>query len=255
VDLYSETPVNAARVFNLLFQDCAADPYCKQTYPDLEQTLYRVIDKLNAGPAQVTLSAGAVTVDGGHFLDLLFGALYHADAIPWIPAMIRAVDTGNLDAISSTLEALFRDAISEGAYYSTECRDEVPFQSPAEASALASGLPPQLLAFDFYAPSFVFDLCESWESGVAGAIEDQPVVSDIPALVLGGQYDPVTPSAWGRLAAETLGNGFFYEFRGIGHGAIRSNACALEIGLQFLDDPTTEPDASCIDALSGPDFK
>ena len=107
VDLYSETPVNAARAFNLLFQDCAADPYCKQTYPDLEQTLYRVIDKLNAGPAQVTLNAGAVTVDGGHFLDLLFGALYHADAIPWIPAMISAADTGNLDAISSVFESLF----------------------------------------------------------------------------------------------------------------------------------------------------
>ena len=131
----------------------------------------------------------------------------------------------------------------------------MPFQSPAEASARASDLPPQLLAFDFYAPSFVFGLCESWESGVAAAIEDQPVVSDIPALVLAGQYDPVTPPDWSRLAAETLSNSFFYELRGIGHGAIRSNACALEIGLQFLDDPTTEPDTSCIDALSSPAFK
>jgi pimeloyl-ACP methyl ester carboxylesterase len=137
----------------------------------------------------------------------------------------------------------------------TQCRDEVPFESREEATALASELPRQLLTFDFHSPLFIFDLCELWESGVAGSVEDGPVVSGIPTLVLAGQYHPVTPPAWGRLAAETLRNSFFYEFPGIGHGAMRSNACALAIGLQFLDNPTTEPDASCINDLSRPSFK
>jgi hypothetical protein len=34
-----------------------------------------------------------------------------------------------------------------------------------------------------------------------------------------------------------------------------SNRCALQIGLQFLDDPTLEPDTSCLDNLPGPDFR
>jgi hypothetical protein len=35
---------------------------------------------------------------------------------------------------------------------------------------------------------------------------------------------------------------------------MRSDDCGLEIGLQFLDDPSVEPDASCIEALAGPEF-
>jgi hypothetical protein len=38
-------------------------------------------------------------------------------------------------------------------------------------------------------------------------------------------------------------------------GKYTTSGCALEIGLQFLDDPTIEPDASCLDGLTGPDFK
>jgi hypothetical protein len=34
-----------------------------------------------------------------------------------------------------------------------------------------------------------------------------------------------------------------------------SNRCALQIGLQFLEEPTTEPDASCLENLSGLDFE
>jgi pimeloyl-ACP methyl ester carboxylesterase len=97
-------------------------------------------------------------------------------------------------------------------------------------------------------------LCESWAAGQAGSEENEPVTSPLPTLVLSGQYDPVTPPAWGRLAAETLENSTFYEFPGVGHGVMRSDDCGLEIGLQFLDDPSVEPDASCIKALAGPEF-
>jgi pimeloyl-ACP methyl ester carboxylesterase len=80
------------------------------------------------------------------------------------------------------------------------------------------------------------------------------VVSDLPALILAGQFDPVTPPEWGQLAAETLSNHFYYEFPAQGHGIMRSDRCGLEIGLQFLENPTSEPDASCVDELTDPEF-
>ncbi len=33
---------------------------------------------------------------------------------------------------------------------------------------------------------------------------------------------------------------------------MRSDEFALRIGLQFLDDPWTEPDASCLEELTSP---
>lgn len=81
------------------------------------------------------------------------------------------------------------------------------------------------------------------------------VVSDVPTRIFAGQFDPITPPEWGQLAAETLSNSFFYEFPNLGHGVLDSNRCALEIALKFLDDPTTEPDVSCMNRLTGPNFE
>jgi hypothetical protein len=52
-----------------------------------------------------------------------------------------------------------------------------------------------------------------------------------------------------------LSNSYLYEFPNLAHGVMRSNDCALNIGLQFLDDPTTEPDASCMLSMSEISFR
>jgi pimeloyl-ACP methyl ester carboxylesterase len=136
------------------------------------------------------------------------------------------------------------DDFSGGMYYSIICREEVPADSYETALELAADLPSQIQ--DHYVSPAMTTICETWESGLVMPTGKEPVVSSIPALVLTGQYDPITPPSYNRVVAETLENSFFYEIHGIGHGAMRGNVCALEIGLQFLDDPTTEPDASCI---------
>jgi hypothetical protein len=41
----------------------------------------------------------------------------------------------------------------------------------------------------------------------------------------------------------------------MGHGVMRADPCGLSIGLAFLDDPTTFPNAACLDALTYPDFR
>jgi hypothetical protein len=36
---------------------------------------------------------------------------------------------------------------------------------------------------------------------------------------------------------------------------MRTNKCARRIGLEFLDDPWSEPDTSCMEGLGSPDFQ
>ena len=85
-----------------------------------------------------------------------------------------------------------------------------------------------------YVSSFSYDLCAEWGVAPADAAEREPVVSDVPTLILTGEFDPITPPAWARLAAETLTNSYYYEFPGLGHGVMRSNRCGFQIGHQFL---------------------
>jgi hypothetical protein len=98
-----------------------------------------------------------------------------------------------------------------------------------------------------------YDVCTYWPAGHAAAAANEPVRSDIPALVLQGEHDPITPPAWGRHAAETLKNGFFYLYPGIAHGAITS-PCARAMMLAFLNNPHIAPPDSCLADVSGLEF-
>jgi pimeloyl-ACP methyl ester carboxylesterase len=256
VGLDTEVAANANRAFTTLFEGCAADSFCSQRYPNLEEVFYQVVERLAAQPATVQLDSGseAVYLDGDLFLEAIFGSFYRTEAIPWIPLMITQASNGNYDPLKTPLQAMLDESgISRGMYHTVQCREEVAFESAQDALDRASDVPAAVA--DHFAPSFSFTLCEAWQAGQAGPVENEPVTSPVPSLVLSGQYDPITPPSWGRLAAATLENSYFYEFPGIGHGVMRSDACALEIGLQFLDDPSVEPDASCINALAPPEFK
>jgi Tol biopolymer transport system component/pimeloyl-ACP methyl ester carboxylesterase len=251
-NLSQELAPQVYHALNRVFEDCAADPDCSQAHPDLESTFYHVVDELNTDPVTLRLDGGTLFLDGYAFLDTMFQLLYSVDAIPWIPYLVDQASQGSFpeDQIYAVPD---RSTWGTAMQQSIWCREEMAFESRDEALALAADLPP--VFGELFADTYDWDLCQVWESGIADPIENQAVVSDIPTLVLSGYYDPVTPPSGGRLAAETLSNSFFYEFRILAHGAMRSNKCALKIGLAFVDDPWTEPDTSCIDELPSPDFQ
>ncbi len=73
--------------------------------------------------------------------------------------------------------------------------------------------------------------------------------SNTPALVLEGVFDPITPPAYGQLAAQTLTHSFYVEFPDIGHAVGFHNTCARQIVLGFLEQPETTPDGGCVAGL------
>jgi pimeloyl-ACP methyl ester carboxylesterase len=88
-------------------------------------------------------------------------------------------------------------------------------------------------------------VCAGWRAGQADEIENQPVISDVPTLVMAGEFDPVTPPAWGHHAAETLSRSYFFEYPGVGHGA-SAQECGREMMRAFWADPAVALDDRCI---------
>jgi pimeloyl-ACP methyl ester carboxylesterase len=76
-----------------------------------------------------------------------------------------------------------------------------------------------------------------------------PVVSNIPTLVLNGTLDTQTSMHWGALAAKTLSNARNYIIPEAGHGTIIYQSCARDIAAAFTNDPNAELNVSCIDTL------
>jgi pimeloyl-ACP methyl ester carboxylesterase len=255
VNLYTDYPHVVDRVFSLVFDECAADPECSQKYPDLEALFYQTVDDLDANPVSVQIDGPMIPIDGGLFMDALWHSLYMNSSVSQIPRWIEAASNGDLSGLQGILAGVLSDTgnmIALGYEWSMQCNEEVAFESYEEARELAADLPPQVA--EYFESYLEFTLCEWWESGRADPVENEPVASDIPSLVFAGQYDPITPPAWSQMAAETLSNHYYYEFPGLTHGIMRSDQCGLEIGLQFLDDPGSEPDASCLEAYTGPTF-
>jgi pimeloyl-ACP methyl ester carboxylesterase len=258
-DLYAELIPNAARAFDTLFAGCAADPECAGAFPDLESVFFDLVEQLNETPAEfevVNQGTGEkiqAKMSGDLLLESTFGALYDAETIPYLPAVFYEAHDGYLDVLEPLLGDLFfrRDTISRGMHYSVQCAEEVPFGS-AEAYEAAAAAHPNI-RYAFENPPML-DVCDVWDVQPADPKENEPVVSDIPTLILAGEYDPITPPSWGAQVAENLSRGYYFTFPGVGHGASVSDDCPFGILYAFLDNPGVAPDGSCIGSMPGPQF-
>ena len=71
----------------------------------------------------------------------------------------------------------------------------------------------------------------------------------VPVLVLNGKYDPVIPPKYDQKLSEHLTNCYIYRFDGVPHSAFdNATECVLSMVLEFLADPSKEPDSSCVNA-------
>jgi pimeloyl-ACP methyl ester carboxylesterase len=253
VNLYTALASNAERAFNVFFDDCAADPTCNASYPNLRAVFYNLVDQLNASPATVYLSLGGsdvpVLLTGDLLIDVLFVGLYNPFVTASMPKMIYQIQRGEYSILLRERLSLYFDTSSAlGMGTSVQCAEELPFNSGDEAYIAAQGVQPSIAAFFPQNVQYQFDLCQDWTGVAPDPRENQPVTSDIPALVLAGAFDPITPPAWGQMTAGHLTHAYYYEFRGNGHWVTRSSRCALSMALAFWEDPLTPPDASCLQA-------
>jgi len=264
-NLYTGIQPNAQRALDVFFNGCAADPGCNATYPYLREVFFQTVDALNASPVTETIVnplsgiQREAVVDGDALLGFLFQALYSTDFIPLLPRVIYEVSNGDTQLMGQIMGgflAQLEELFSPGMHIAVQCSDEVAFTNVDEVAAAIAPYP-QLRALtegDPFSGTGVFPVCASWGAAPPDPRENAPVASDIPTLVLAGEYDPITPPEWGRQVADTLARRFFHIFPGVGHGAATADECPEAIMHAFVNDPNVEPDASCVAGMGGPDW-
>ncbi|MBK7894230.1 MAG: alpha/beta fold hydrolase [Candidatus Promineifilaceae bacterium] len=262
-NLQLETAVNAERAFSVFFAGCAADPGCAAAYPNLDEVFAQLVADLNENP--IMLEAYNLSdrqyydalLNGDFMVSLLFQALYSVELTPIMPKLIFDVRDGRTTDLNPLVTNLLfqQEFVSQGMQLSVQCNEEVSFSVPGETQPATTYL---YLNDIFEASSvtgqFGFDVCNLWQAGQADPIENMLVNSELPTLILAGEYDPITPPSWGQDVAEGLSDFYYFEFPGIGHGASVSGDCPLAVTQAFLADPTTEPDAACVAEMAGPPF-
>ncbi|MGE5250448.1 MAG: alpha/beta fold hydrolase [Bacteroidota bacterium] len=249
VNLYTALAPNAGRAFNVFFDRCAGDPACAASFPDLRTVFFRLAGELNADPIFVSLRAGGadrtVRVDGGLLVDVLFTGLYNPAVTASMPRMIFDIRQGDYAILRQRLALYFDSSSALGMQASVQCAEEIPFNTAQDAYAAAQGVEPEIAAYYPASVQPLFDLCREWTAVPPDPRENLPVSSAVPALILTGDGDPITPPDWGRMVAGEMSHAFYHEFPGNGHWVTRSSPCALRMALAFWIDPGTDPSGVC----------
>ena len=255
--LQAENPANGARALHLLFEACAKDPACSRAYPDLESQFDGVIAKLNEEPVTVpaqdprTGEELEIVFNGDRLAEALFMAGAQTPMIPALPGLIHLLiqeDYGVLKTITWAAMPPPGD-FAHGLGHSAMCSE---FNTLTEEDIVFEGRFPAFensLADMSWGPKALIKNCEVWEIEALAPKTRIPVRSNIPTLILAGQLDSMTPTAWAQEAAETLSNSYLYEIPGFGHSPTFSGPCPASLALQFLKDPTVAPDDSCISEM------
>ncbi len=251
-NLLTDVPFVQQRIGEKYFGGCAADPGCGAAYPDLASRFLTMLDRLDQDPVRLDVRnpaepggpAYTVELDGGLLGDALYQALYMQEMHPLIPYLVDRATNGDYQFIASVLlpSMLFDDTMSIGMYLTVVCAE----YGDTDASALSyTGLARRLEISGKESAQAMLEICREWDIEHLDNAVHEPVASDIPALLLSGDFDPITPPAFAAEVGAHLARDYQVNFPSGSHGQAFGNSCADGLIQRFLDNPDAWPPGSC----------
>ena len=262
-DIYFDAYLSGERALGALFDACRSSASCDERYPDLESMFYRLYHRLNAKPLIAAYTPPRyqtleIELSGFRLYDWVFNWLYDVNFIRMIPRLLYDLEEGRLEeplTIGVAHEATMRD-MNLGMHYTVQCQEEYISATFRDYASIIAQFPhlSGFLSYPVEGSATLERLCNLWGAQPRPPSANSPIVSDIPALLLSGNLDPITPPNYAELAYETLTRSYNYVLPHVGHGVLRSDDCAIAIALEFIDEPMREPDSSCIAETPAIDF-
>lgn len=230
------------RAIDLLLDSCASDPVCALRHPDIRGRFAALIDRADREGIPVSDRV----LRGRDIADAIGAGLQQPKLIPTLPRIITEVSEGRFDGLLPLIQRS-PSRFNWGLRLSIWCAEEMPFESPGR---MASQISPALGLGGADNRTATPEMCAAWRVSAADARANEPVKSDLPILILAGEFDPVTPPAWGQRLLRTMPNARFVQVPGQAHGAM-FNRCGGQLTLAFLRDPRAPLDGDCIAKMPG----
>jgi len=241
------------RSFQMFGRICELVGPCSETPVELRQRLQQAFASVADDPIRMSVRDPengrdlTVVYDHEDLAWLVFEAMYQGDSILSLPRSVQALAEGQVDSamrslVQDSVDALLDDSLSDPVASSVDCHDTGPVD-PRDALWQLQLYPgvAQIKRLDW-----AYHVCRYWQSGAASAEFRSPVRSDVPTLLLAGEFDPVTPPEWAEQAARHLSHGTLFVFPGIGHGVFDSHGCAADLVREFLTQPVGGSAPKCL---------
>ena len=237
------------------FALCAKDKICNERYGDIYKTLYETREKYRREPVEVAMrdpqsyETRTRRFDRNQLDGLVRLFAYAPESAALLPFVIHEAAAGRTAPIVAQAEYVTRelsDGMTAGMGLSVVCAEDVDLiKQRDEDRPLILG---ETMTVTMRAQ------CDAWPKGRRPDDFHTPIKSDLPVLVLSGEFDPVTPARYGEAVIKGLSRARHLVAPGQGHNVI-GRGCMPRLVKRFLEKLETDQlDAGCVADLGATPF-
>ncbi len=243
---------NFLDILNHRLADCKSDPQCNAVLPNLRVKVWSTFHSLKEDPWIIEtgdreILPQLIVLSEASFAFAIYSALNRIQTSAMVPLMIDRFTERDESFIINLLPRLDRSSERRSwwVHLSVNCFEKLAI-TEGETSG-GSGSEIELLE----EVGFGRDdrICDTLHPYRIDPVHLEPVVSDIPVLILAGEYDPATHRSYGWITHETLSRSQLAEIPGAGHDSAALFPCTLNFFKRFLDDPDAELDMTCLETM------
>jgi len=259
IALGPETAITAQRALLRLFERCENDTGCSTAFPTLRSGTLNLLTELKEEPVEIQfedISTGKLS--DTTFTDKQLGVTlrlmsYSAHGSAILPSMLfEAIENNNFASLARQAQmqmSSLDDSLAGGMHTTVICTEDQPF--------IAKDIDRQALEATYLGADLLDAMrssCVGWEPGVIDNDFKTPVASSVPTLIMSGSDDPITPPAYGDMAAKHLSNSVHIVNEHQGHMQ-SSLGCIPKLMAEFISVASVdELPLDCLDRLRAPAF-
>lgn len=259
ITLGADVSVHAQEALEKLYSRCTENTDCNAAFPDIKQRTQQLLERLAAEAVPVEyedVATGTIRnleLTNKHLAITLRLMTYSAYGVAILPSMLfEAYEKNNYAPLAR--QAMMQtnslsSTIATGLHNAIICTEDSPDQITANQrnAAAKTYLGDELI-------DALHANCDPWPAGIMDSDFKDPLKSDIPTLILSGAADPITPSGYGELVADTLSNSVHIVNDHQGHMQMPLG-CMPRLMSIFIGAGGTEGiDTSCLKRLHTPAF-
>jgi pimeloyl-ACP methyl ester carboxylesterase len=223
VPLFDSFDEDSRRSFDAIVADCLTDSQCGKAFPTLRRDAERLHETI---------------VDPNLVLGIRFLQYGGAAALPRLMAEAAAGNTTPLETAAEQFRQRLTAEIAIGAHLTIMCGEDLPFGNTSR---------PTTLREQFAAA------CRDWPAAPVPDDFHEAERLSVPALVIAGEWDPITPPRLAAVAAEQFTPSHVVIVPKGGHTLEGYGKCIASIVDGFLTRGVT--DRACLSAVRRPAYE
>jgi pimeloyl-ACP methyl ester carboxylesterase len=246
--LPEEFAVDAQRVVDRLFEECAAAAECKSAFPELRADWATLRARLSRSPAKL----GGQHVIPGAFWEAFRARLTTTEAQRGLPWLIHALAGSDPDPALARLHDEDTPFFSTGLLLSVECPEDTLSLSSAARERNGRGT-----FLGNYRVQRQYAACKAWGLPPRKSAYRETKILPIPTLFVVGELDYVTPPEATERARRNWPNSSVVRIPDLGHfpSGLDHMECMDQIIGEFFDAGSPQAlDMGCLHEMHAPPF-